>query len=402
MSINIQSKIFHAPTEGMASARRTSLGKKIKKAKDRTYPVFASVPPGFSNAAFQEAKSKLLSVKNLHITKGGISFNADFENLIKSNLLLGIPSKILLRLGKFRVFNFTDLENEIEKIPFELFIFRNSVIKISASSRKSKLIHTGAVEEAVLKGVKQRLEQNCALDFPGHTQALIKIRISRDNAVVSMDSSGESLHKRGLKKLSCDAPIRENLAFAGLFSSGYTGDCLFFDPMCGSGTFSGEAFLIASNTPPGIFRSFAFENWPIYDQSLHNKIIEKEKSKIIKVKNKIFTSDSDCKNVLTARKNLLKTGTENISFFCSDFFDLKKQAGPGTIALNPPYGIRIEKEKKLLKKIRLKLINDFYGFNLILTIPKSFQDNYFSARNFDLIPFVHGGIEMNLLTGKIK
>lgn len=398
MSLNSQSQLLSKNLP----LRRTSLGKKIKKTKNKIYPVFASVPPGFSSAAMAEAKIKLPDIKNLHITKGGISFNADLKNLIKANILLGIPSKILLRLSKFRVYNFGELENEIKKIPFELFIFKNSETEISASARKSKLIHTKAIEESVLKGINQRLENNFTFSPSKPLKTKILIRISRDNAVISVDSSGTPLYKRGIKKLSCDAPLRENLAFAGLFTSGYEGNFVFFDPMCGSGTFSGEAFLIASKTPPGIFRNFGFENWPLYDKSLYEKIITEEKSQIIDIKNKIFASDINFKNVLTARKNLTTTFQgKNICFSCSNFFDIKKQSNPGTIAINPPYGIRIEKEKNFLKNLKIKLRHDFKDFSLVLTLPKSFQEQYFSQKNFDLIPFVHGGIEMNLLTGQI-
>jgi putative N6-adenine-specific DNA methylase len=390
--------------DNFSSLRRTAIGKKIKKNREKIFPVFASIPPGFSSSALKEAKLKLNSLQNLHITKGGISFNGSLEDVIKANLLLGIPSKILLRLSKFRVFNFDTLENEIEKIPFELFLFKNSKIQISASSRKSKLIHSSAIEERVLKSVLKRLEKEKVQNFSKTSQyAKILIRISRDTAVVSVDSSGEPLYKRGLKKLTVKAPIRENLAFAGLFNSNYNPDFAFFDPMCGCGTFSGEAALIASNTFPGKFRHFAFENWPLYDNDLHKKIILEENEKIIDFRGKIFTSDISFKNVETAKKNYLDPNlSKNMSFFCSDFFSIKKQKNPGTIAINPPYGIRIEKEKKLIKNIGEKLKKDFYAFNLLLTIPKSFQDNYFSEKNFDLIPFVHGGIEMNLVTGKIN
>ncbi|MDY0131213.1 MAG: hypothetical protein RBR53_00945 [Desulforegulaceae bacterium] len=399
MSINFKNQI----TTQILSIRRTPLGKKIKKTKNKKFPVFASVAPGFSHSAFKEAKLKIPSLENLHITKGGVSFNSNFEDIIKANVLLGIPSKILLRLAKFRVFNFNTLENQVKKIPFEIFLFKNSKIKISASSRKSKLIHTKAIEEAMVKGIKQRLEINQPLESPNPTEIKIQIRISRDNAVISMDSSGEHLYKRGLKTLSCHAPIRENLAFAGLFNSGYNGSSMFFDPMCGSGTFSGEASIISSNTPPGIFRNFAFENWPLFDIELYKKIISEEKRKIIRKKETIFASDINYNNVLIAKKNFTNTEPgKNIRFFCSNFFDLKKQTSPGTIAINPPYGIRVEKEKNFLKKLRLKLRKDFYKFTLVLTIPKSFQDQYFTGKNFDCIPFVHGGIEMNLVIGKIE
>lgn len=389
--------------KNLSSVRRTAIGKKIKKNRDKIFPVFASIPPGFSSSAFNEAKLKLPLVQNLHITKGGISFNAGFEDIIRANLLLGIPSKILLRLAKFRVFNFDELENEIQKIPFELFLFKNSNLKISASSRKSKLIHTAAIEERVQKGIEKRLEKNSAQNsLKGSASAKILIRISRDTAVVSVDSSGEPLYKRGLKKLILHAPMRENLAFAGLLTCGYDKNGVFFDPMCGCGTFSGEAALIASNTPPGKFRNFDFENWPLYDHDLHKRILIEEDAKITDFNGRIFTSDISFKNVAVAKKNYSTPDfSKNIHFFCSNFFHLKKQTAPGTIAINPPYGIRIEKEKKIIKKIREKLRKDFMGFNLLLTIPKAFQDSYFSEKNFDITPFVHGGIEMNLVTGQI-
>ncbi|MGM0418032.1 MAG: THUMP domain-containing class I SAM-dependent RNA methyltransferase [Thermodesulfobacteriota bacterium] len=383
--------------------RRSSLGKKIRKNRAKQFPVFASAGPGFSQAAQKEAGMKLPEITNLHITKGGISFNTDLEGIIKANLLLGVPSGILVRLNKFRAQNFDELFKNTAKIPFELFFKKNALIKIRVSSRKSKLIHTKAVEDSIRKALSQRLEKNEALisDESGLNPELY-VRISSDNVTVSVDSSGEPLHKRGLKKFISKAPLRENIAAAALIKSGYKGENPFFDPMSGTGTFAVEAALFASSTPPGYFRRFSFEDWPLFNSDIYESVKQNLSENIKKPCSLILASDIDPENLFLLKKNLEGTHPDKyVMKYCADFFLLTTKFKKGTIALNPPYGLRLGRDQGMIKNIEKKLKNDFKGFRLILTIPKDFSSGYFSGKNFDKTPFVHGGIEMNLFTGKI-
>ena len=365
--------------------------------------MFASIPPGFSNIALSEAESKLEKVQNLHTTKGGLSFNGTIEDIVKTNILLGVPSRILIRLSKFRAENFEVLIKKISDIPFELFILKNKEIYVHATAKKSRLIHTGAIEERVKTAVRKRLEANESLISKNHMEnPVIFVRASHDTITVSVDSSGDPLYKRGVKKLIANAPLRENLAFASILKSGFKKNRPFFDPMCGTGTFSIEAAMISQNIPPGSFREFAFKSWPVYDES-YNFYQDDKTKKNSAASSQIFASDIDYKNLVLLKKNIAKTPFENhIKKACLNFFNLKPGLKTGTIAINPPYGIRLEKEKKLILKIEKKLVSDFKGWDLIFTIPVELSSNYFSSKNFDKTNFIHGGLDMNLFTGKIR
>jgi len=139
------------------SLKRSKLWKSYQKTKDKEFPVFLSIPPGFSELALIETASKLSSIKNLHHTKGGLSLNTGLETILQANIVLGIPSRILVRLAKFRADNFSQLMKECEKLPFEFFLYNNLDLKIRTSFRKSKLRHGKAIEERVYAAIKKRL-----------------------------------------------------------------------------------------------------------------------------------------------------------------------------------------------------------------------------------------------------
>lgn len=317
--------------------------------------------------------------------------------------MLGIPSRIIVRTGKFRADNFNSFIKNSLQIPFELFLAINRPIKIRTSSRKSKLIHTGAIEERLEKVIKERLDSKESLISQDETENPdVFVRISRDTVTISIDSSGTPLYKRGLKKYIADAPIRETIANAAILKSHFTSGQPFIDPMSGSGTFSMEAAIIATNTPPGIFRKFAFESWPMFSREQFLKLSLLEKSQTIPSTSFIFAGDIEEKNIHLLNKNISDTHlSDSIARACFDFFNLRRTSHQGTIAINPPYGMRIHKEKELISGIESKLKKDFKGWNLIFTIPVQMGSQFFSKKNFDKTGFVHGGIDMSLLTGKV-
>lgn len=384
--------------------RRSGLGKKIKNEITKPLSVFAATPPGFSEIAKTEASRYLKDIKNLHITKGGISFLGNMEDIIKANFLLGVPTKILVRLKKFHAENFNELSSNLQKVPFELFLSGNKKVKVHATARKSRLIHTGAIEERAVAAIKTRLEENETLISENSLEnPYIHIRISNDQATISVDSSGEPLYKRDIKKFVAKAPLRENLARAMILKSSYNPQYPFYDPMCGSGTFSLEAILQASDIPPGIFRNFSFESWPLCLYMDIEEIKRDLLSQKKEIPSYVFASDMDFKNVSIAKQNICNANLDT-SFFCActDFFNMTPKEKKGTIALNPPYGIRLETNKNFYNRIHKTLKNNFKGWHLIYIIPEQIQLDYFSKKNFDRLNFIHGGIDMNLFTGIIN
>jgi putative N6-adenine-specific DNA methylase len=242
-----------------------------------------------------------------------------------------------------------------------------------------------------------------------------------DTFTISIDSSGDLLHKRGLKTQGGTAPLRETIAAAVLMLADYHIDEPLLDPMCGSGTFALEAAMIANNIPAGWYRNFAFMDWPCFKPSRW-KGIRREAEKKIKHTEQpiIFASDNDpgtCNSLKkeTQANDLIHT----INVFEKDFFDLqpsdilrrdrrfqilKQSKLKGLITLNPPYGRRLlntDNPSKLFTEIGNKLKKDFNGWKIALIIPNK---NIVKKLPFPVTShsLFHGGLNLTLLTGKIK
>lgn len=192
----------------------------------------------------------------------------------------------------------------------------------------------------------------------------LNIHIAEADATLSLDSSGESLHRRGYRQESVEAPLNEVLAAGMILMTGWKGDTDFIDPMCGSGTLVVEAALIARNMSPGIFRKeFAFEKWTDFDQDLFDKIYNDD-SQEREFSHHIYGYDIDVKAVNTARMNARAAGlTSDITVAEADFSDFKKPDNKSIIVMNPPYGERISTPNLLAtyKMIGERLKHEFAG-----------------------------------------
>jgi putative N6-adenine-specific DNA methylase len=224
-----------------------------------------------------------------------------------------------------------------------------------------------------------------------------------------MDSSGKPLYKRGLKKQGGRAPLRENLAAAALLWLGYSGSEPLLDPMCGAGTFSLEAALISSRTPPGWFRNFAFMNWPAF-RAKQWQHLKKERSLGIAplTEPSIFASDIDpgvCASLLSVVQQYdLSRG---VSVMEKDFFSFSPDQCspvPGIAVLNPPYGIRLGSGRdvgSLYTEIAAKLSHDYRKWRVAVLLPdRGLVEKFPSGLKQRRI--THGGINLTLLTGQIS
>jgi len=234
------------------------------------------------------------------------------------------------------------------------------------------------------------------------------VRALDDNIVISLDSSGEPLYKRGLKEHGGKAPLRESLAAAILLWAGYTGREPLIDPMCGSGTFALEAALISNRTPPGWHREFAFMNWPAF-KTKQWQHLKKERipETVPMTQPSIFASDIDpgaCASLSSVVQQYDLSQT--ISVVEKDFFDLDPgqcSRLPGIVTLNPPYGIRLgsnREARNLYTEIAVKLRNDYQKWHVAVLLP----DRRLSASfppGLKQRKVTHGGLELTLLTGQI-
>ncbi len=389
-----------------------SLNKRIKRRINaRKHSFFVSCSPGLKRLCHREISLLRHEQDPVSMVKGGIEFNGYVHEGYLANLHLRSPSKILMRISQFKAENFRTLEKRLMDIDWDLYLFAGSTINIAVTSHQSRLYHGGAVRERMLASIQHCLKkpgQNQALEGVGHS-AMLFIRITNDHAELSIDSSGDLLHKRGIKTRIGAAPLRATLAFAVLSACQYTGQEPLMDPMCGSGTFSLEAAMISRNIPPGFFRSFAFEQWPCFSQGRWNFIKKTAQEQfILPEEAEIFASDIDQSQIRDLESTLQ---THNLGYgfsaFSQDFFSIRVKtltSQKGVVVLNPPYGKRLGEKKHLFNfytEIGMKLKSDFKGWRAGIIIP---QRHLISALPFDttLIPLFHGGLELNAAIACIK
>lgn len=231
----------------------------------KPHDFFAATAPGIEPLCLKELAA--LGVAGREVP-GGVEFNGRLHECYCANLHLRTAGRILMRIHSFHATSFSALEREARRFPWELYLPQAEAPRIQVATRHCRLHHTGAIAERLLRGVQEHLGPPNAVP-PGSSPCLqqIFIRGADDRFVVSIDSSGANLYRRGVKTHGGPAPLRETQASAALMWCGYAAHGPLLDPMCGAGTFSLEAALWAKRIPPGWFRDFAFTRWPAFSSA---------------------------------------------------------------------------------------------------------------------------------------
>ena len=308
-----------------------------------------------------------LGANNVQIGRRMVSFTGDKEMMYRANFQLHTAIRILKPICHFKAASADDVYNEVQKIDWSQYIEKGKTFSVdsvvySEEFRNSRFV-TYKVKDAIVDQFREKTgtRPNISVANP---DIRLNIHIAEDKATLSLDSSGESLHRRGYRQESVEAPLNEVLAAGMILMSGWNGDTDFIDPMCGSGTLLIEAALIAHNMSPGIFRKeFAFERWSDFDQDLFDSIYNDE-SQEREFKHHIYGYDVDIKAVNTARLNVRAAGlTNDITVEEADFKDFKKPTEKSIIITNPPYGERISTPNLLAtyKMIGERLKHEFMG-----------------------------------------
>jgi len=229
-------------------------------------------------------------------------------------------------------------------------------------------------------------------------QQLIIVRLLRDQVSISIDSSGNPLYLRGYREIVSKAPIRENLAASIILASGWTPEFPLIDPFCGSGTIPIEAALIAKNHPPGLYRDFAFENWPEFNQSSWQNMRREYIQNFVDVTTQIQGSDRNIGSIENARKNAEKAGVNRfIEWKNQSISDVKPYGQPGWIITNPPYGLRISSNKdmrNLYAQFGNILRQKFQSWNVIFLCNSVNLANQTKLKPKSLLSFSNGGINV--------
>ena len=286
-----------------------------------------------------------LGANNVQIGRRVVSFTGDQEMMYRANFQLHTAIRILKPIKHFKARSADDVYNEIKKIDWSLYIENGKTFSVdsvvySEEFRNSRFV-TYKVKDAIVDQFREHTgtRPNISISNP---DMRLHIHIADENATICLDSSGESLHRRGYRQESVEAPLNEVLAAGMILMTGWKGETDFIDPMCGSGTILIEAALIARNMSPGVFRKeYAFEKWPDYDAALFDRIYNDD-SQEREFSHHIYGYDIDMKAVNTARMNVRAAGlTNDITVEQADFKDFTKPAEKSVIVMNPPYGERI-------------------------------------------------------------
>lgn len=284
------------------------------------------------------------------VVDGRVSFKGSAEAIAKCNVFLRTTERVMLKVGSFKAVTFDELFEKTKALPWENFIPKDGKFWVKkASSIKSRLFSPSDIQRIVKKAIVDRLSGKYnLLRFPEDgSEYPIRITILKDEVTVGLDTSGESLHKRGYRKLTVKAPITETLAAALISLTPWKKDRLLIDPFCGSGTIPIEAAMIGLNIAPGIKREFQAMTWDnILPKSLF-KEAKKEAENLIDRETKLSIRgyDLDSSALDAARGNLLLAGLEgNIHFQQRDMRDISSAKKYGFIITNPPYGERLEEK----------------------------------------------------------
>ena len=308
-----------------------------------------------------------LGANNVQIGRRMVSFTGDKEMMYRANFQLHTAIRVLKPIAHFKAKSAEDMYEEVKKIDWSKYILSGKTFSVdsvvySEEFTNSRFV-TYKVKDAIVDQFRERMgtRPNISVSNP---DIRLNIHVAENDATLSLDSSGESLHRRGYRQESVEAPLNEVLAAGMILMTGWTGETDFIDPMCGSGTLPVEAALIARNISPGVFRKeFAFEKWPDFDQELFDMIYNDD-SQEREFTHHIYGYDTDMKAVNTARMNVAAAGlSRDVTIGQLDFKDFTQPKEKSIMVMNPPYGERISTPNLLgtYKMIGERLKHQFIG-----------------------------------------
>lgn len=287
------------------------------------------------------------------VEDGRITFYGDEEAVVRANIFLRSAERILIKVGSFRAVTFEELFQETKKLPWEEYIPEDGKFWVAkAASVKSRLFSPSDIQSIMKKAMVERMKEKYHVSWFEEDGERFPIRVflMKDEVTVGLDTTGESLHKRGYRKLTAKAPIAENLAAALIMLTPWNRSRILVDPFCGSGTIPIEAAMMAANMAPGMKRSFTAENWPhiVEKKNWYDAIEEADEMLDLQVETDIQGYDIDPAMVSIARENARLAGVEHLIHFQQRPVDqLSHSKKYGFLITNPPYGERLEEKENL-------------------------------------------------------
>lgn len=308
---------------------------------DATFEIFLAAPPGLEEILADEAREK--GFAQVVPVPGGVTLQGGWPEVWRANLELRGAGRVLARIGSFMAFHLAQLDKRARKFPWAQVLRADVPLRVEVTSRKSKIYHAGAAAQRIETALREELGATLSPE----AALILKVRIDDNRVQLSIDTSGEPLHRRGHKEAVGKAPMRETLAAMFLRRCGFDGTEQVVDPMCGSGTFVIEAAEIAAGQAPGRSRRFAFEDLASFDPAAWETMRQTKPPRDSTLR--FHGSDRDAGAIRMSRANAERAGVTNLTAFeMHPIGDLTPPDGPpGLVMVNPPYGARIGNKKLL-------------------------------------------------------
>jgi putative N6-adenine-specific DNA methylase len=384
-----------------------------------TYRLFVVTAPGLEPYTHQELAGMGIQASSprrssvggkLHEEGGGVELEGALIDIYRTNLHLRSASRITVRMGEFNAAAFSELRKKAARLPWEGFIRAKQPVSVRATCHKSRLYHSDAVAERVVGAISDRLGQPVQVkkyseETPPLPQLVI-VRILFDHVTISLDTSGMLLHRRGYHLETAKAPIRETLASALIFASGWDTLSPLLDPFCGSGTIAIEAALLSRQIAPGKNRRFAFMDWPNYDPDLWQSLIAEAALSEKAAAPRILASDRDQGAMRIAQANADRAGVlDDIQFSIRAISAVPAPHDPGWIITNPPYGVRVSPSRdlrNLYAQFGNVLRANFRTWNFGFLCSSGYLAGHTQLQFEQTISLVNGGLSVNFYQGRVK
>lgn len=346
----------------------------------RKFTLIATTTFGLEAIAKRELEN--LGYEITKVSDGRIFFEGTLEDVAKANIWLRTADRVLIELGFFKAETFEELFDKVYELDWEEIIPKNANFIVNGKSIKSKLFSISDCQRITEKAIIEKLKTKYDIEWFEKSGALYSLEVSllKDNASITLDTTGKGLHKRGYRIKHGDAPIKETLAAAMVLLSYWNKDRLLFDPFSGTGTILVEAAMIGRNIAPGLERGFSFNNWTGVDKEILKTAKAQAMGSIdYKSEIKLIGTEID-KDVYNVSNEIIEDlGFEDdITIYNKDFRDFKLEDDFGVLITNPPYGERLGNVdvKKLEQDLGKKMKPLKTWSNYIITSSEMFEKNF--------------------------
>ncbi|MET3924476.1 class I SAM-dependent RNA methyltransferase [Devosia sp. 2618] len=362
------------------------------------FEIYLVATPGLEAPLCEEARA--VGFAQAKVVDGGVAFEGGWPDVWKANLELRGATRVLARMASFRAMHLAQLDKRARKVEWASFLRPDVPVKVEASCKRSRIYHAGAASQRAANAIAEEL----GAPISDEAELRVMVRIEDDMVTVSVDTTGESLHKRGFKEAVNKAPMRETMAAMFLRQCGFDGTQTVFDPMCGSGTFVIEAAEIALGLKPGRERQFAFEQLRGFDAKVWEKLRAPTEPRTTTAR--FYGSDRDAGAIRMSQENAIRAGVADLVEFEQNSVETLEplDAPPGIIIINPPYGNRIGSKAPLLglyRSLGNVLKAKFPGWRVgIITTDKELAKA--TGLGLELVEptVLHGGLRVGLWRSK--